>query len=381
MKTLPFPKGFSTHCRLTLGPVLLGWGLLGSGACSQRAVIAVEICAAGSERRDTLAEFVVPMQTGSAVTDVQEAGNGVPFQADPGDGGTQLAVLLAGTMASDACRRIEVVRGGTPREVEQLVTADRVDEYWGEPAIRVRARNATYYYHEGGSGFASIIDLDGNDWISYRPEGGFEGHYRGIPNIAPPDFHPGRPEGKRPSRIEAMGPLKVRIRSETEDGHWRVLWDILPDFARMTLLSKGPEPYWILYEGTPGGSFDVEFDYWRDSAGKEMPMPPAAEVWNGRLPDPQWVFFGDRRIPRGLFLALDPHDSHWDEFWHRGSGGMTVFGFGRGPKPQWQYLDAEPARLEIGLLEDTDPDAVRLQVESASRPLEYRIGKWRPAGP
>ncbi len=366
---------FAADRHRALGAVLVGWGLVGASTCSQPAVIPVEICAAGFERHDAVAEFTVPIPAGSGVTDVQEAGNGLPFQADAGDSGTTFTVLLPGEMASDACRRIEITHGGTPREVERLVEADRLGEYWGEPAIRVRTRNATYYYHEGGSGFASIVDLDGNDWISYRPEGGFEGHYRGIPNIAPPDFHPGRPQGKAPSRITAEGPLKVRIRSETEDRQWKVQWDIFPGFARMTLLSKGPESYWILYEGTPGGSFDVEFDYWRDSSGGEMPMPPEAEMWQGRLPDPQWVFFGDRRIERGLFLALEPHDSHWDEFWHRGSGGMTVFGFGRGPKPQWQYLDAVPAQLAIGLVENSDPDAVRRLVESAWRPLDYRIGE------
>ena len=104
----------------------------------------------------------------------------------------------------------------------------------------------------------------------------------------------------------------------------------------MTPLVKGPEPYWILYEGTPGGTFDAERDYWRNWAGHEMPMPPQAVQWNGKLPEPQWVLLGDRHMRRALYLALAPHDDHRDEFWHRGSGEMTVFG--QGPKPQWQYL-------------------------------------------
>lgn len=311
-----------------------------------------------------------------SVSGVYEAGQAVPFQADSGDEGIRLTVLLEGDMDIGSCRRIEVVVGGTVERPGSLLVAERVDEHQGAPAIRIKAPNATYYYHVGGSGFASLIDRDGNDWIGYRPGGGFEGHFRGIPNIAPPDFHPGRPNGKRRSRVTAKGPLRIQVDSATEDGQWKVRWEIFPDFARMTLLAKGSEPYWILYEGTPGGTFDVEWDYWRNSAGHEMPMPPEAEKWHGKLPEPQWVLFGDRRIRRVLYLGLDPHDHHWDEFWHRGTGGMTVFGFGRGPKPQWRYLDAVSARLTIGLVEHSDQEAVRLRVESASQPLEYRIGEW-----
>ncbi len=364
---------------LRLAVVAAGCGLLGACEALHQSVLLVQICAGGLTRSDAVAEFTVPATPGTGVTDVLEAGSALPFQADVGAEGTLLTVLLPGSMASDACRQVEVIRGGAARVAERLVSVERLSDYQGESAFRVGARHATYYYHEGGSGFASLIDRDGNDWISYRPDGGFKGHYRGIPNIAPPDFHPGRPEGKRRSRIDSDGPLKIGINSGTEDGRWKVRWDIFPDFARMRLLSKGPEPYWILYEGTPGGSFDVEWDYWRDSAGREMPMLESGEFWNGKLPDPQWVFFGDRRMRRGLFLALDSHDDEWDEFWHRGSGGMTVFGFGRGPKPQWQYLDAVPVELTIGLVEESDPAAVQLRVESALRPLEYRIGEWTAA--
>ncbi len=361
-----------------LAPILAG-GLLGFNGAAQEATLPVEVCTAAHARHDAIAEVALPAMSGGGVTDVLDAGRPLAFQADPGDAGIDVTVLLAGDLASESCREIDIVRGGAAKQAERLVSADRMEDYRGEPTIRIKARNATYYFHEGGAGFASLIDIDGNDWISYRPEGGFKGHYRGIPNIAPPDFHPGRPEGKQRSRIAADGPVKVRIESGTQDGLWRVRWDIFPDFARMTLLAKGPEPYWILYEGTPGGSFDAEWDYWRDSAGREMPMPAAGELWNGQLPEPQWVFFADRRVRRGLFLALDRHDDQWDEFWHRGSGGMTVFGFGRGPKPQWQYLEAVPAQLTIGLVEDSNIEAVRARVESAWRPLEYRIGKWTAA--
>lgn len=354
--------------------------LFAANAHAAESVTSVKICAAGIERRDAVAEARIGLPADARVIDVRESGAGIPFQADSVDDRTLVTILLKGRLASNACRDLQVVSSKkNPRAIEQLVEVDEIDNYQGEPTFRIKTPRATYYYHRGGSGFASLIDNDGKDWISYRPEGGFQGNYRGIPNIAPPNFHPGRPQGKKPSRLLRSGPIRASILSETEDEKWRLVWDFFPTFARMTLLAKGPEPYWILYEGTPGGSFDVEFDYWRNSAGHEMPLAPDSDRWNGKLPEPQWVLFGDHKMNRGLFLALHQPDDHWDEFWHRGSGGMTVFGFGRGPKPQWQYLDAVPATLTIGLVEDSRPADTKLAVELAWRPLKVRVGETRPA--
>ena len=77
---------------------------------------------------------------------------------------------------------------------------------------------------------ASLIDSDGKDWISYKPEGGPEGSYRGIPNIALAGFHPGPGEKNKMSRIVATGPLRAEVRSETED---------YLDFTRV--VGTGPE--------------------------------------------------------------------------------------------------------------------------------------------
>ena len=345
-------------------PVLLWLAVAPCGAEER----VVDVCAAGVPRQDAVADFPYD----SRAVDVSSGGRPVSFQADSG----RMTLLLEGELGRDACRSFRITTGaGEPRVAAPLVTAEELDDYQGEPTFRIATPRATYFYHRGGSGFASLVDQDGNDWISYRPEGGFEGDYRGIPNIAPPDFHPGRPEGKKPSRLVASGPLRATIVSETEDGRWRVRWDVYPSFARLTLEAAGDEPYWMLYEGTPGGRFDPGDDYWRDSSGRAMPMSQDPERWNGRLPDPQWVLFGDGPTSRALFLALHEPDEHWDEFWHRGAGGMTVFGFGRGPRPRWQYLEGAPATLTIGLVDDSDPEAARRAVESAWRPLEVRLGE------
>ncbi len=165
------------------------------------------------------------------------------------------------------------------------MSIQEVGEYEGATAYKINTPTAQYYYHINCGGFASIIDREGNDWVSYHPnkepESGFKGRYRGIPNIAPPNLHPGSTEPVKSSKIIAEGPLKISILTETEDKQWRAKWDIYPDYATMTLLQKGPEPYWILYEGTPGGEFNVE-DYWVRSDGTREVMKPYFQKASGQ---------------------------------------------------------------------------------------------------
>ncbi|MEX2300940.1 MAG: hypothetical protein WD733_08395 [Bryobacterales bacterium] len=294
----------------------------------------------------------------------------VPFQLDQGEAANPplLTFLLSGGTPAKATRRFRLQRAteAVPPLAPQ-VQVEEVAEYEGFPAFRITTPAATYYYHVGGSGFASLIDREGHDWISHHPEGGFQGSYRGIPNVAPPEFHPGPGKGKKESRLIRSGPLRASILSETEDGAWSVVWDIFPAYANMTLLKKSAAPYWILYEGTPGGSFDTENDYWVQSTGKRLPVAPNDQdnFWEGTLPSPQWVYFGDEKLRRVLFLALREADDFPDEFWHRGSGSMTVFGFGRGPRPQWQYMQTVPTHLTIGLVESSDFGEVKRRIESA----------------
>ncbi len=233
------------------------------------------------------------------------------------------------------------------------VTVEDVGEYEGEAAWKITTPAATYYYHQRSGGFASLVDRDGNDWISYHPGQKERGEYRGIPNIAPPDFHPGRPQGKKQGRIVSQSGGHVSLLAETEDGQWATRWDIFTEFARMTLLRKGPEPYWILYEGTPGGSFEVT-DYWVNSKGERFESAPYVQknMWHGDLPAPEWVYFGDARLERVLLLAREPYSDVMDEYWHFGDGGMTVFGFGRGPRQSgWQRLTDVPCQLTIAFVE------------------------------
>ncbi len=309
----------------------------------------------------------------------------VPYQWDPAPGSPTtvgaLSFLMRGATAGGSIRfyRLYFNRENSalnewnPRHGVRL---ERVGGYQGEDTLKLSTPTATYFYHFWSGGFASLIDRDGNDWISYRPGNQDKGEYRGIPNIAPADFHPGRPNEKKPGRILSEGPLRVRIRAETSDGKWATDWDIFPTHARMNLFRKGSEPYWILYEGTPGGEF-TEDDYFVDSSGKRYNSKdhPQGKPWHGDLPPPEWVYFGDPTLTRVLFLARHEYSPVIDEYWHFGDGGMTVFGFGRGPRAEgWQRLTQVPSRMTIGFVESDDFVTARASIEGAWRDLDIRAG-------
>ncbi len=306
---------------------------------------------------------------------------------DPAERATgSLSFMLEGRTHRDATRRYRLYFGDEDagefeaQTFEPLVRVEDAGVYEGDETFKITTPSATYYYHKHGSGFASMLDPEGNDWISYHPEGGAEGNYRGIPNIAPAGFHPGPGEGNKPSNIVFDGPIRTRILSETKDEAWGAVWDIYPHTATMTLFKRGEEPYWILYEGTPGGKFDMT-DYWVDSSGRRFDDMQAYEgpdnPWHGDLPGPEWVYFGDADLDRVLYYIHTPDDRAIDEFWNFGEGGMTVFGFGRGPRDQdgsgWQRLTEVPAQLTIGFADDSYREAART-IDGAYRPVVFSVG-------
>lgn len=69
----------------------------------------------------------------------------------------------------------------TERDLEWKI--DKVD-HAGQESFRIRNGVITYVYHMEGCGFASLLDRDGNDWLSFGPADGAFGLARGIPNMA-----------------------------------------------------------------------------------------------------------------------------------------------------------------------------------------------------
>ena len=306
-------------------------------------------------------------------------GQAVAFQYDRIDAFRgELVVALPGRMAASEVRRFRA-HFGAPSDTafsKPEVTVDTIVNYQGQPSVRVRTPRATWLYHRPGAGFASLLDADGADWISYKPSGGADGKYRGIPNLIHPesDFHPGGENST--TRIVHAGPLRVRLHSRTNDGAWEGFWDIFPGHATFTL-TKAPREYWLLYEGTPAGKLDIDRDFWLLSDGSRGSV---SESFAKDLPRPEWIAFGDSSVNRVLFLAHHADDDELDQFYQM-QGEMTVFGFGRQHRCCGKYLTEVPAVYSVGFVESRDFEVVKSAIAAVTASFEILVGTPAAAGP
>ncbi len=241
--------------------------------------------------------------------------------------------------------------------------------------FKVETPTATYVYGKRGAGFASIIDKDGHDWVSYRPGGNSRGEYRGLPKCGQPTkyFHCGYGYGQYQtdnpfsSRVTVRDADHARIESETRDGKSACRWDFYPDHATFTLLRIDLPTFWFLYEGTPGGKLDPERDFVIHPDGQKTTLD---QPWSQVVP---WVCFGAAETPVGFVCVNhqepEPHESDsyvsWpfkkdpDGSFHE----MTVFGFGRkGHEKLVQHiadLTRLPARYSIAFVDRAEYSAAK----------------------
>jgi hypothetical protein len=175
-----------------------------------------------------------------------------------------------------------------------------------------------------GGGCSSLVDINDKDWIDYHSRGNSVENFRGIPNLVYPEeyFHPGATSST--TTVVSQGPLKVKVHSITNDNKWETSWEIYPNYATMTVLAIDHN-YWFLYEGTPGGSLEIDSDFVVRADGTQT---LTAASWDGDLVDEGWVYFGDPNLGRSLFLAHHEDDDAFDSYRHL-DGNMTVLGFGR----------------------------------------------------
>ncbi len=230
----------------------------------------------------------------------------------------------------------------------QISVKDDNDE--GQDCFKVSTPNVTYYFQKKAGGFSSIVDKDGNDWVGYKPGGGSGGEYRGIPNLGG-CCHPGYPSGGEgvpmSSTLTGNAANKVTIESKSADGKWHTRWDFYATHATLTVL-KAASKYWVLYEGTPGGSWESGSDYLIFSDGSKKKGSEAN--FEKALSGPEWVYFGDGKIKRGLLYIQHTPDQEKDVFWSFGN--MTVFGFGRCAKGTCFALSKTPNEYTIALLDE-----------------------------
>ena len=388
--------------------------------------LALEVDANGSTRVDKVAEFDLDfaaqlVSTGAVgsfdedslrVVEVDGSGvtldTAVPFQFDNGvvtdtaDG--TLIFLLKGTTLSNTTRTYHVYYDTTGAFSQPSPFTDQVDRqadetYRGQDSFVIIGRdtngteNSTYYYHQEGGGFASILDRDSHDWISYYPDTDSysAGEYRGIPNFGP-TFHPGY-SGVTSTVLED-GPLKLTIHSQYSSGSDAIeaTWEIYPDYAQMTLLKLPDyESYWMLYEGTPGGNLDfsgANKDYMVTSDNAQV---DADATTNLEL-SPEWVYFADGTIDRSFFFIHSNDDAFSDSYRYQedyvptppvgttDNGAMTVFGYGRNTNDGLtRYLTATNIQLTLGFAESRAYTTTSGTIDDVTQPLLISIVRDNPA--
>ncbi|MFN0158701.1 MAG: immunoglobulin domain-containing protein [Bacteroidota bacterium] len=288
-----------------------------------------------------------------------------------------MVLLMEGVTGANSTRYFDVyfdTTGGgsfTPPSFPAQVSVFDTASYEGQESFRIVTSSGTYYYHKVGGGFASMFDNNGNDWIGYHPAppggipvGAFN-DFRGIPN-AGDVFHPGYPSSS--SSLASQGPLKLRIRTTSNNGLWEALWDIFPGYARMTMVKMGAN-YWFLYEGTPGGQLDVNGDFVYRSTGVRNVM---SSPWSTDLASPEWAYFGDPSMQRVLY-TVHHEDDNKNDYFRQQDGGMTVFGFGRKDPCCIRYIDVVPQTFTIGFSEDSTFTGASTVINSAYRDVNVVV--------
>jgi hypothetical protein len=249
--------------------------------------------------------------------------------------------------------------------------------------FKIETPVATYVYGKKGAGFASILDHDGRDWISYRPGDKAKGEYRGLPKCGQPTkyFHCGygygqyRTDNVFESTLAVREANHVRITSETLDKKSACTWDFYPTHATMTLLRIDAPTFWFLYEGTPAGRLHPEKDFVIRPNGRKTTLD---QPWSDVVP---WVCFGTEESPIGFVCVnhQEPEKGQTDSYvsWPfvKDKDGsfqdMTVFGFGRkGYRELVQHvpdLTRLPARYSIAFIDQADHATAKALYEKLRR--------------
>ncbi len=298
-----------------------------------------------------------------------------------------LVVLMSGTTPASAVRKYHVYYdlaslGFAPAVVTPQVTlTDNIfDE--GQYCYKVTNTNGTMYYQKIGAAFSSWVDNNSNDWVGYNTvyNSSAAGDGRGIPNARYPDgyFHPGSTgDAASVSTITNQGPLKVTIHSILVNGKFEDQWDIYPEYARMTMIHTD-SAYWVLYEGTPGGTLEPDVDFVTRPGNV---VTPASQTFIQDIEPEEWIYFSDPNVNRSLFLYHEENDAIVDQYYamtvsqpdYPLNGSMTVFGFGR--QSHFAYMYANPQHFVYGLMDGTAYSTCAPLVRSSGGMLAFTVGQ------
>ena len=181
-------------------------------------------------------------------------------------------------------------------------------------------------------------------------------------------FHPG--ETTSTSTLVEEGLLKATIRSETIDGLWEGLWEFYPRKVNFTVLKVG-SPYWVLYEGVPGGVLDLADSTIR-SSGSDTELS-AFDTWGGDLLADEWAIVTASEVNRSLYVAHLDDDAVFDSYRPASNtaGQMTILGFGR--QGATSLFTRVPERFTFGLIDTKEYETARQIIESDLYPLTIGV--------
>jgi hypothetical protein len=248
----------------------------------------------------------------------------------------------------------------------------KIEEGYHEerPHFIIHTPLATYYYDKAGGGFSRMMDREGNDWISFKKEPWNEypasaaSSYRGLPNLV---FRSEDGGAGHPGFDQCVSFKKGndQIVTESKSGQWKWRWTFYKDHAVLLIDKIDPQqPYWFLYEGTPGGKYAPQHYYFGyDSKDSTLIGPtnqfPDLSKGTASFGQYRWIYTGHQQVKHVLYMLQLKADGHTDLISYMGNSnqgvdskdGMTVFGFGRGP--QTQALLTEPQSFVIGFYPQT----------------------------
>ena len=125
--------------------------------------------------------------------------------------------------------------------------------------------------------------------------------------------------------------------------------------------------YWILYEGTPGGSIESS-DSLHLSTGNKYSIDSSnpfgsADISNtsGIASGSEWMYVTDGTLDRSLYMAIT--DENDRDTYYLMENNMTVFGFGR--LGTQQLRTDENSILVFGLVEDKSAGSVQNQIDNS----------------
>ena len=167
--------------------------------------------------------------------------------------------------------------------------------------FKIETPSATYLYGKKGAGFASIIDKDGHDWISYRPDGKAKGEYRGLPKCGQPVkyFHCGYGYGQyktdnvfKERRSPSAKPIASGSSPKRGTGKRPAPGTSTPRTRPSRCSASTRRPFGsCTKEKTPGGRLHPDKGFTIRPDGKKSSLN---EPWSEVVP---WVCFGAAETP------------------------------------------------------------------------------------